>query len=700
MIETMIETKHIIAELSVTEKICLYNALYEDLAGKGIEGDTELAHVNKEEMVVLRDMGGSGTINPNTGLIQFGGGGSPPPPPPASQTVTQTSEFPTELKPFVSDVLGKAQAIQQKRESEGYIPYQGPQIAKFTPEQEQAFSGIQGLVGQGQQYFDPSTQLAASASRTPTGAEITSYMSPYVQQVVDIQKREALRQGDVAQQGLAAQAVGAGGYGGSRMAILEAEQNRNLQQQLGDIQTRGIAAAYEDAQARLAQQRQREFTGASQFAQLGQIAPQQALKELTAVEAVGAQRQAQAQQGLNIAKQQFEEEQIFPEQTLQQYQSVIRGFPLAPSTYRQTQTTTPAPSYLQQAAGLGGLGLGVASAFGGFGKAQGGLVRRMQGGQVDQNSGLGSIVVKRQAGSLVDLSVEELEKIANNLRVPGSQRAEASKLLQERKSSVTPSPIKKPLSKLSVPAVSPDDVDSSDNSSSPPLITPSPAIGTSDASKPKAVKPTFGSLASLRETPKSDEYFAKATEILGKREKRILDKMDDPSDKYEYLAGLLSGIAGGTPGAGLGQLASEVAPQALAGAKELRKDREALEKEAEDTSLQVGKLGAEQEEKKKKLEEAVFTALTKSKLTAKDLSIIAKNKVEAIAKIQVIQDEGTLLSLSNNTQVDPDVRYAARIKLGLPVADPRTGTGGTTGAGNAATTAARVKKLTITGKQE
>ena len=433
MIETMIETKHIIAELSVTEKICLYNALYEDLAGKGIEGDTELAHVNKEEMVVLRDMGGSGTINPNTGLIQFGGG-SPPPPPPASQTVSQTSEFPTELKPFVSDVLGKAQAIQEKRETEGYIPYQGPQVAGFTPEQEQAFSGIQGLVGQGQQYFDPSTQLTASASRTPTGSEISSYMSPYVQQVVDIQKREALRQGDVAQQGLAAQAVGAGGYGGSRMAILEAEQNRNLQQQLGDIQTRGIAAAYEDAQARLAQQRQREFTGSSQFAQLGQVAPQQALKELTAVEAIGAQRQAQSQQGLNIAKQQFEEEQIFPEQTLQQYQSVIRGFPLAPSTYRQTQTTTPAPSYLQQAAGLGTTAIGLAGAFGGFGKAQGGLVSRMSGGQVDQNSGLGSIVVKKNVGGSFKQAMNEaaaqsaiesnynkelFQKVLNNEITPG-----------------------------------------------------------------------------------------------------------------------------------------------------------------------------------------------------------------------------------------------------------------------------------------
>ena len=42
----------------------------------------------------------------------------------------------------------------------------------------------------------------------------------------------------------------------------------------------------------------------------------------------------------------------------------------------------------------------------------------MQGGPVDQNRGLGSIVVRRQAGQLVNLSVEELEALANNLRVP------------------------------------------------------------------------------------------------------------------------------------------------------------------------------------------------------------------------------------------------------------------------------------------
>jgi hypothetical protein len=401
MIDTRIETKHIIAELSVTEKVCLYNALYKDLASKGIGGDTELAHVNMAEMAVLRTMGGAGTLNPDTGLIQFMGGGGSPPPPPTNTTQSQTSEFPAELKPYIKDVLSKSQAIQEKRESEGYIPYEGPQIAEFTPEQEQAFTGIQGMVGQGQTYFDPSAQLAASSARAPTDQEISGYMSPYMQQVVDIQKREAERQGDVSQQQLATQAVGAGGFGGSRMAILEAEQNRNLQTQLGDIQARGTAAAYEDAQARLAAQRQRELAGSAQFMNLGTTAPQQQLKELTAVEAIGAQKQAQSQQALNIAKDAFGREQTFPEQTLQQYQSVIRGFPLDANLSRQTQTVTPAPSYLQQAAGLGGLAATTIGAFGGFGRAEGGLVSRMHGGPVDQNRGLGSIVVKRNTGQRV-----------------------------------------------------------------------------------------------------------------------------------------------------------------------------------------------------------------------------------------------------------------------------------------------------------
>jgi len=372
------EANKLINDLSVAEKIELYNCLYEDLSGKGIDGDTELAHVNVEEMAVLRAMGGSGTINPHTNLIQFGGGGSPPPPPPATQTVTQQATIPDELKPFVTDALEKARAIQERREVEGYVPFSGPRIAEFAPEQTQAFESIKGLVGQGQQYFDPATRLTASSAFAPTAPQVSQFMNPYLQNVVDIQQREARRAADVERQQLGAQAVGAGGFGGSRQAIIEAEQARNLQQQLGDIQTRGLAAAYEDAQARLQQQRERERLAGAQFATLGQVAPGQAFRELSALEAIGAQRQQQQQQALDIAQQEYEIARTFPERTLQDYQSIIRGYaaPIPASTVERAQRTTPAPSFLQQAAGLGGLALGAAAAF----KKEGGLVGLADGG--------------------------------------------------------------------------------------------------------------------------------------------------------------------------------------------------------------------------------------------------------------------------------------------------------------------------------
>ena len=374
-----------INNLSIAEKIELYNCLYEDLAGKGIDGDTQLAHVNVEEMTVLRAIGGSGTINPHTNLIQFGGGGAPSPPPaPAQQTVTQQATIPDELKPFVTDVLEKAQAIQERREEEGYVPFSGPRIAEFSPEQTQAFEQIKGLVGTGQQYFDPAARLTASSAFAPTGPQVGQFMNPYIQNVVDIQQREARRAGDIERQRLGAQAVGAGSFGGSRQAILEAEQSRNLQQQLGDIQARGLAAGFEDAQTRLQQQRERERLAGAQFASLGQAAPGQAFRELSALEAIGAQRQQQAQQALDIAQQEYEIARTFPERTLQDYQSIIRGYaaPIPASTVQRSQTTRPAHSFLQQAAGLGGLAIGAGQAFGAF-KKEGGLVGLSNGGSLN-----------------------------------------------------------------------------------------------------------------------------------------------------------------------------------------------------------------------------------------------------------------------------------------------------------------------------
>ena len=393
--------KNIVSKLSTTEKIELYNCLYADLSGEGIGGDTELAHVNTEEMQVLRDMGGSGTVNPNTGLIQFmggspGGGGSAPAP---SQSTIQKETIPDELKPFVTDVLEKSKALQERREEEGYVPFEGPRIASFSPEQEQAFAGVQNLQGASQPYFRTAEALTASSALAPTSASVGQFMNPFIQNVIDIQKREAERTGDVERQRIGQQAVGAGAFGGSRQGILEAEANRNLQQRLGDIQARGQAAAFEDAQNRLAQQRNRERSAGSQFASLATAVPGQTMRELTALETTGAQRRGVGQQALDIAQQEYEVARTFPERTLQDYQSIIRGYaaPIPASTVKRETGTTATPSAFQQIGGLGLAALGTAGAFGAFNKKEGGLVGLANGGKVGKyNGGTGTRTIAGQ----------------------------------------------------------------------------------------------------------------------------------------------------------------------------------------------------------------------------------------------------------------------------------------------------------------
>jgi len=374
------DVKKLISDFSIAEKIELYNCLYTDLSGKGIGGDTELAHVNSEEMVVLRAMGGAGTINPNTNLIQFlGGGSSSPPPSPAVQTSVQQSEFPSELKPFIKDIFGKAQAIQEQREEEGFQAFQGPLQAQFDPAQTKAFEQIEQIPGATQPLFEEATTLARDATRSPTDPqEVASFMNPFLRNVTDIQKREAQRIGDVEEQQLAAQAAQAGAFGGSRAAVLEAERQRNLATQLDDIEARGLAASYQDAQTRLANQRAREAAGATQLASLGSAIPAQQLKELGALSGVGAARQTQAQRGIDLARQEFEAEEAFPLRTLQEFSSILRGFPIEPTRTTTKEQFSAAQPLSTQLLGVGTQALGALGAAGikPFGQA-GGMVREM-----------------------------------------------------------------------------------------------------------------------------------------------------------------------------------------------------------------------------------------------------------------------------------------------------------------------------------
>jgi len=230
-----------------------------------------------------------------------GGGGGPP----AQQTVTQTN-LPEYAKPYFENIMQRAQAESYRP----YQAYGGQRIAGFTPAQQatqaetaglrspQQLSDASNIAAQsalqasqaGQQFapgqfstimaqgpqlmqyqMGPAMGVSSQQVNAPTMAasqtgfspqlerfQMTAperfsstaaqqYMSPYVQNVVDVQKREAIRDAQKAQLAQNLGAARQGTYGGARQLLATTERERALGTQLGDIQARGLQAAYEQA---------------------------------------------------------------------------------------------------------------------------------------------------------------------------------------------------------------------------------------------------------------------------------------------------------------------------------------------------------------------------------------------------------------------------------------------------------------------
>jgi hypothetical protein len=89
-------------------------------------------------------------------------------------------------------------------------------------------------------------------------------MSPFIQQALEPQMREAMRNAQQQQLGANLGSVRQGTYGGARQALAQTERERNLGQQLGDIQSRGLQAAYESAQQQFERDRAARMTTAQQ----------------------------------------------------------------------------------------------------------------------------------------------------------------------------------------------------------------------------------------------------------------------------------------------------------------------------------------------------------------------------------------------------------------------------------------------------
>lgn len=274
----------------------------------------------------------------------MGGGDSPAPQP------TQTSQvtIPEYAKPTVERMIGKTEALT----SSPYQAYGGQRIAEATPEQQAARAGVAGM-GPAQQ-FGTATGLAGQAGlaglaagryapaafmapltqaaqlerfqaagpggvQTGMGSFVApgvtaQYMSPYMQDVVDVQKREAIRAAQQGQLGANLAAARQGTYGGARQLLAQTERERNLQDQMAKIQASGSQAAYDAAQRAFEAEQARGLQAGLQTQQLGTQTGLQNLQALLGVQQLGAQQGLQSQQ---LNQQALMEAQRLAEQSRQ-----------------------------------------------------------------------------------------------------------------------------------------------------------------------------------------------------------------------------------------------------------------------------------------------------------------------------------------------------------------------------------------------
>ena len=254
------------------------------------------------------------------------------------------------------------------------------------------------------------TEFDFGDARQFTGDEVQKYMDPYMQGVVDIQKREAIRDFDRGQAGRDASAVQAGAFGGSRQAVAQGMAEQNLQDRLADIQQVGSQAAFDramqafesDRAAEMDQQRAQATeaarvqgidigelgrTQAAEEAQrmntaglygdlmgagrglvgLGELERGTGIQDAQMLETLGSDIRAEDQARLDLNYQDFLRQQDFPISQYERFAGLLSGVPTGSLDRTSMQYAAFNPIQAAMGTGLSALGLYRGLGYGGGG---------------------------------------------------------------------------------------------------------------------------------------------------------------------------------------------------------------------------------------------------------------------------------------------------------------------------------------------
>lgn len=214
-------------------------------------------------------------------------------------TTSQTQSIAQPAADVAANLFARANAFA----NQPYTPYGGAREAGFTPDQMRAFDITRDVSGTGGDLYSRlSSAILGDAATRPVGAvndaagrmsglgalgataaqnlatrfpdaNISEYMNPYVQQVLDPALNDLTRRAEQTKAALRATSARTGSFGGSRNAIALAEADRNTEMEIGRLSANERARAFNEAanQFRLDQERIPGLFAAGQALERGGI---------------------------------------------------------------------------------------------------------------------------------------------------------------------------------------------------------------------------------------------------------------------------------------------------------------------------------------------------------------------------------------------------------------------------------------------
>ena len=205
-----------------------------------------------------------------------------------SSTVQNTVDPATQAR--YDDLYNRAKGIA----GQPFVPYTGARVAGFNPDQLQGFDATRSSF-QDSMSYNPRGLLSDMGTQP---LDIQSFQNPYNTQVIDQSLADLDRARQIRLQSDQDRAIGAGAFGGSRSALLEAETNRNFADAAARTSSNLRQSGYNNALN--AAMQDRNFRSGIQSGLLGDQ-----YRNLGLLSGIGTQQQGLQQAGMDAGYNEF-----------------------------------------------------------------------------------------------------------------------------------------------------------------------------------------------------------------------------------------------------------------------------------------------------------------------------------------------------------------------------------------------------------